>query len=261
MSTALKIPRPAKSGEPVDRPGWIPPEITHDWDTNPYAYQTEEELMPAGALHAQVIVDITIILRVFLKKRGLMLLWDSFMLFRDNQGIKQRVPSDLILMPFCFPPPAYDLDIRPPPLCVVEVTSPNTQLKALKTNLRFYSKLGISTYLAVDAITYRATLRKQIELHLWRKNKSPMRKMKPDSNGFLRVPELKVKVKAEGQRIIFADILTGEVLPDMGQLGIENEQLSIKNEQLGIKNEQLDTENKHLQAEIARLKALLAEKT
>ncbi len=46
MNTALKIPRLAKSEEPVDCPGWIPPEITYAWDTNPYAYQTEEELMP-----------------------------------------------------------------------------------------------------------------------------------------------------------------------------------------------------------------------
>ena len=26
---------------PEDRPGWIPPDILHDWDTDPYAYQTE----------------------------------------------------------------------------------------------------------------------------------------------------------------------------------------------------------------------------
>jgi hypothetical protein len=37
----------------LDRPGWIPPEITHDWDSNPYAYQTEGELMAAGGLQGK----------------------------------------------------------------------------------------------------------------------------------------------------------------------------------------------------------------
>ncbi len=43
----------------IDRPAWIPPEITPDWDTNPYAYQTEEELRPAGGYHGQRLAYIT----------------------------------------------------------------------------------------------------------------------------------------------------------------------------------------------------------
>ncbi len=40
----------------VDRPAWIPPQITENWDSNPYAYQTEEELMPAGGLHGELLI-------------------------------------------------------------------------------------------------------------------------------------------------------------------------------------------------------------
>lgn len=246
--SASKMPGLTKSVKRMDRPGWIPPEITHGWDTDPYAYQTEEELMPAGGLHGKILAHIMEILRDFLEKRGLMLLLDTFMLYRDRQGIKRRIAPDLLLMPFrSSPPSAYDLDTEPLPLCVVKVTSPGNRIKDLKNNVRFYSRLGISTYLAIDAITARGKLRKQIELHLWRKTKRQMRKLNPDSKGFLRLPELKVKVKAEGQHIVFADILTDEVLPDMGQLSIENDQLN--------------AENKHLQAEIVRLKALLDMKT
>ncbi len=38
----------------ADRPGWIPAHITHDWDPDPYAYQTEEELMPGGPFQTQI---------------------------------------------------------------------------------------------------------------------------------------------------------------------------------------------------------------
>jgi len=120
MSTVLTRP-PAV----VDRPGWIPPEIADGWDTNPYAYQTEEELMPAGGLHGQILAYLVELLRGPLKARGLMLLPDTFILYRDRRGVKQRIAPDGLVMALEFPPPsAYDLDERPPPLAVLEVTSP-----------------------------------------------------------------------------------------------------------------------------------------
>ncbi|MCP4698183.1 MAG: hypothetical protein GY862_15215 [Gammaproteobacteria bacterium] len=106
----------------LDRPGWIPPEITHDWDTCPYAYQTEEELMPGGGPHGGLRVYIMNILRVTLEKRNLMLLMDSFMLYRDESGVKRRVSPDLLLMPWrSSEPDAYDLEIERPPLCLKDL--------------------------------------------------------------------------------------------------------------------------------------------
>jgi len=137
MNIALKINKPAESAN--DRPGWIPPEIKDNWDTNPYAYQTEEELMPAGGLHGRLLAYILEILRNFIEAQGLMLLADTFMLYRDSKGTKRRISPDLLLMPFRFPPPsAYDLDTEPPPLCVAEITSPKSRLNDLKNKLAFY---------------------------------------------------------------------------------------------------------------------------
>ena len=80
MSTVLTRP-PAV----VDRPGWIPPEIADGWDTNPYAYQTEEELMPGGGLHGHILFSITRLLRGPLKARGLMLVLDT--LYADSGAV------------------------------------------------------------------------------------------------------------------------------------------------------------------------------
>jgi len=45
MNTAmLKMHCPAAT-RADDRPGWIPPEITENWDTDTYAYQTETEIL------------------------------------------------------------------------------------------------------------------------------------------------------------------------------------------------------------------------
>ena len=152
----------------IDRPAWIPPEITHDWDTNPYAYQTEEELMPAGGAHNQLLAYMMELLRHVLKGKGLMLLMDTFMLYRDQQGKKHRIAPDLLLMPYREEvPSAYDLDIEDQPTCIIEVTSPKSHLKDLEDNVSLYFGLDIQTYLVIDAITPQGKTRTQIQLHLY----------------------------------------------------------------------------------------------
>ncbi len=264
MNKVLKTP---KSTEVPDRPGWIPAEITENWDDNPYAYQTEEELMPAGGLHGQLLAYLMELLRVTLRKRGLMLLMDTFMLYRDTQGIKQRIAPDLLLMPWCFPPPsAYDLDVEPAPLCIFEVTSPNSRLKDLKINVPFYLGLGISSYLVIDAITPRSRLREQIELHVWQQVAGQPGKREVAADGSLPLPEMGLRVKADGQRIRFMDAISGQVLSDSEQLSIalqaERETLQAERQALQAERQtHLETQEAYrdAEAEIARLKALLAQ--
>jgi len=213
MNTALKI------SEPADRPGWIPPDIFYDWDTNPYAYQTEKELMPAGGLHGQILAYITEILRDFLESRGLMFLADTFMLYRDSSGIKQRVSPDLLIIPLrSEPPSAYNSDTEPPPRAVAEITSPESHLRDMEDKVSFYMNLGIPAYLVIDAVTPHGLRRQQIGLHLWRKIRGRIIRIMPDRDRYLSVPEMGLKVTAQGQRLIFADIVTGEILLDTGQL-------------------------------------------
>ncbi len=129
-----------------ERPSWIPVHITENWDTDPFAYQTEKELMPAGGPHGQLLSYITEVLRIPLKKRGLMLLIDTFVLYRDSNNIRKRIGPDLLLMEDCFPvPSAYDLDIRPSPRCVIEITSPKSHFKDLHNNVPFYFSLVMVT--------------------------------------------------------------------------------------------------------------------
>ncbi len=217
---------PAYDITPDDRPGWIPPDILYDWDTNPYAYQTEEELMPAGGLHGETLTYIAEILRDFFKTRGLRFLADTFMLYRDRREIKQRAAPDLMIIPFRHPPPsAYDLDTEPaPPLAVVEITSPKSRAQDMSKKVDFYAGLGIPACLVIDSVTSGGSLRKQIELHLWRQTADRFRKIRSDAQGYLPVPEMKVKIKAQGQNLIFADIITGEILCDLGRMRQRAEQ-------------------------------------
>ncbi len=217
--TGLKIQKQLDYATPGDRPGWIPPEITYDWDTDPYAYQTEEELMPAGGPHGILLIHIAGILSDFFERKGMSLLPDTFMLYRDSQGVMQRVAPDLLLMPFRSPAPSsYSLDIEPPPQAVVEITSPKSRSEDKDDKVTLYTGLGISAYLVVDMFTSSEELREQIELHLWRKAKGRVRKIQADVEGYLPVPEMGIKTKAQGRNLIFADIKTGEILCDSGQL-------------------------------------------
>jgi Uma2 family endonuclease len=202
----------------VDRPGWIPPDLVTNWDPNPYAYQTEEELMPAGGPHGQLLTYLAEVLRLSFKQRRLMLLADTFLLYRDAHHIKRRVAPDLLLMPFrAKAPSSYDLDVEPPPPGVMEITSPSSHVKDLEDLVPFYLGLGISTYLVIDAITPQDELRKQIQLHAWQVENGQPVKVAPDAAGRLVIPTLGLTVHALGQRLTFVDSVTGEVLMDVEQ--------------------------------------------
>ncbi|MDM8557202.1 Uma2 family endonuclease [Candidatus Parabeggiatoa sp. HSG14] len=205
----------------VDRPGWIPPEITANWNIDPYAYQTEEETMPQGGPHGQLSGYLYELLHSYLEKRGLMLLLDSFLFYRDQYNIKQRIGPDLLLMPLRKPvPSSYDLDTEiSPPSCIIEITSPESHHKDLDKNIVLYSSLGISTYLVIDAIIpHKDELREQIELHVFKEISGKLIEKNPNKEGYLILPEMGLKIKAEGQKIILVDKLTGDVLFDMAKL-------------------------------------------
>ena len=146
----------------VDRPGWVPAWVDEDWDENPYAYQTEGELMPAGGLHGQILAYLMELLRHILAKRGLMILLDTFMLFHDEEGVKRRIAPDLMITGWREEPPsAYDLEVEPLPFGVLEVTSPKSQMADKEKKMAFYLGQGIPLYVVIDAVTRRGKPRKQ----------------------------------------------------------------------------------------------------
>jgi Uma2 family endonuclease len=261
----LKPPLQILKNTQQDRPSWIPAHITENWDPDPFAYQTEEELMPAGGLHGQLLTYIAEVVRVPLEKQGLMLLIDTFLLYRDAKQVRRRIGPDLLLMENTFPAPsAYDLDIRPPPRCVVETTSPNSHLKDLEDNVPFYFSLGIETYLVIDAITPQKKLREPINLHLWRRTRGKAyKKIKADSVGYFKLPEMNLKITTQQQRLIFADAVTGEVLRDSGQLSeaLEEAEKCAKAEaqRADAEAQRADTEAQRADAEAQRAKIAFSE--
>lgn len=175
--------------------------------------------MPAGGLHGQLVAYLIELLRHVLQGHGLMLLIDTFLLYRDEAGVKQRIAPDLLLMPYRFPPPsAYDLDDEPPPLLVMEVTSPKSHRADLEEKSHFYLHLGISSYLAIDAITSTGRLRRTIGLRLWQRSGGIPQEVPADEEGGFALPALGVRIVADGQRIRFLDLGSGEALLDSGEM-------------------------------------------
>lgn len=262
----MPAPFPFVLGERVARPGWVPAEITQDWDDTPYAYQTEEELMPAGGLHGQLLGYLYELMRHVLQARGLMLLIDTFMLYRDVNGVKHRIAPDLLLMPFRFPPPsAYDLDVESAPLCVIEITSPHSHRQDLQDKVTFYGSLGVATYLVIDAITSRSQLRSQFRLHMWRRNGlGVMEEARPDAEGALPLSDMDLRIQVNRQQITLLDNVSGDRLFDMGQLldALKLERRIREREREGWLKERSETEKKYQEnlQEIARLRALLSDK-
>jgi Uma2 family endonuclease len=202
------------------RPGWIPPHILHGWDPDTYAYQTEEEMMPAGGPHGEMLAYLAENLKDFLKNRGMRSLPDTFMLYSDREDTEQRIGPDILIIPFCSPAPSsYDTQTEPPPFAAAEITSPKSRKKDLEDNVALYTEvIGIPAYLVIDLFTARRKLRKKPELHLWRRTKAGVSKMKPDSGGWFRIPEAAIKIKARKGGVLLADDDTGEIIMDSGEL-------------------------------------------
>ncbi len=174
--------------------------------------------MPAGGPHGQLLGYFMEIMRDFLEARNLMLLMDVFMLYRGSRGIKRRIGPDILLMPHRPTVPyAYDLDIDPPPACIGEITSPDSRLKDLEKKVGFYLNLNIPAYFVIDSIRPGRKLRDSINLYLWRKTGGRIRQEPPDADGYLPLPEMHVKLKASGRRLILVDYATDEILPDAGR--------------------------------------------
>ncbi|MCP4698420.1 MAG: hypothetical protein GY862_16445, partial [Gammaproteobacteria bacterium] len=219
MNVAVKLPPQMAYSPGRDRPAWIPPEIGADWDTNPYAYQTEAELMPAGGPHGLFSAYIMAVVQPPLEDRGLMLLQDTFMLYRDAWGIERRTAPDLLLMPKRVSAPSvYDLDIEPPPSFVAEITSPRSQLADLEQKRIFYFGLGISTYLVIDTIIPQNQLYEQIGLYLWRGSGGKHWNMPADKEGWLALPEIGAAIRAPGKLLQFKDSVTDRLLYNTDKL-------------------------------------------
>lgn len=262
----MPVSKPVLRTKP-DRPGWIPPHIKSNWDTDPYAYQTEEEMMPQGGPHGQLSTYICELLRSYLKERELMLLQDPFLLYQDQHQIKQRIAPDLLLMPYGFPAPkSYDMDVKPPPTCVVEITSPTSHQKDLSDNKALYMSLGVETYLVIDAITPEEQLRPQMELYVWRLVNGQVVEMVPDTEGCLVLPEMGLKIGASGQKLFFIDRVTGKILLNVTELkqALQSEVQRVQEEaqraDAEAKRAEMEAERAKTEAERAEREAKRAER-
>ncbi|MEM7530847.1 MAG: hypothetical protein AAF639_01620 [Chloroflexota bacterium] len=112
-----------------NRPKWIPDHIGDNFDTDPYAYQTEEDLMPGGQPHGETLGDIWELTHKWLRKNGMMLWMDTFLLYLDEEGEQDRVGPDLMIVPGTSKTrklSSYNVQTNPTPLCCFEIVSPSS---------------------------------------------------------------------------------------------------------------------------------------
>jgi hypothetical protein len=205
-----------------DRPGWIPETVGDDWDRNPYAYQSPEELMPAGHLHGLYLNILVSMLAPVLNRLGLRLFIDVFIFYRDWEGRKQRIAPDAVIAPGLDRPDqslhTYDLDNQPLPLCAIEVILPSSCAADEHGKRLFYAHLGIVEYLLLDVENDDEQPLDQIRISLWRIQNDIQLPVAPDSEGFVTLESLGVRLRADGRTLIAQDLATGEWLLDTQRL-------------------------------------------
>jgi Uma2 family endonuclease len=246
MATETVVKRPTYDIFRPDRPGWIPEWVGDDWNPHPYAYQTREELMPAGNIQSLYIQLLAEMLTTVLERRGLRRFIDVFIFYRDWEQRKQRIAPDMLIAPPREADPAkhlhaYDLDIEPLPLCAFEVISPGSRESDTQKKRLFYAILGIDEYLLLDVEDEEERALDQVILTLWRREGDRPTPVAPDAEGYLALETLGVRLRADGQRLIAQDLETGEFLRTTSELAIELaevEQARVAAEQARVAAEQ-----------------------
>lgn len=252
-----------------DRPGWIPEWVGDDWDPNPYAYQTREELMPAGHTHNLYLITLAQMLAPHLQQQGRYIAVDVFVFYRDWEGRRQRIAPDALIAPTTELSEAqqlksYDLDVEALPLCVVEVTSESSKASDWQRKRLFYASLGISEYLLIDILDddNPELLKLQTDLYVWQLQDNPLVEAAPDQEGFLHLESIGVRIRADGQQLVAQVIATGEMLHTTTELRealAAEEQARREAEQRAVDEasarQRAEAELAQLRAELARLRA------
>jgi Uma2 family endonuclease len=200
-----------------DRPGWIPEWVGDDWHPHPYAYQTDEELMPAGHYHGLYIQMLAEMFRPLLERLGMRLFIDVFIFYRDWEGRKQRIAPDALIAPGVEQAldeslHKYDLDQESVPLCAIEVISPGSREADLHGKRLFYAGLGIQEYLLLDVEDDDERLLPQIGVSLWRLDNGIQLPVAPDDEGFLTLECIGVRLRADGRKLGARVAASGEPL-------------------------------------------------
>ncbi len=245
-----KAPKTAPARPALDRPGWIPAHITENWDSDPYAYQTEEELMPQGGAHAAIIWRIQNLIESDVEQRNLMSLSDVFIIFRDKNGVLQRnhKAADVMVVPFKDPVPrAWYLDQQDAPLITMEVLSDEDEAVAPTKNI--FISHGIKCHVVVDQLDKDGNIGNEVKVRVWGEDG---KERQPDAKGYLDLPELGLKVRAKSPRktFTFYDAVTLEPRK------LPKQALAEKDEALAEKEEVLAEKV----GELAETKEALAEK-
>jgi|GEM_PF-1041512 len=201
----------------IDRPKWIPDHILENWDPDPYAYQTEEDLMPAGGPHGATLGDVWGRTNENLRAKELMLLMDVFMLYRDDDNRRNRAAPDLLIVPSpegAALPSAYDLETDPTPICAFEVVSPSSKVKDEDSPHFYIEQLGIPSCVIVTQVDKDGKQLERARLAVWQQDfdSGLAVESQPNSEGEYWLPQINMWVGTEEQDIYFVDGETGEVL-------------------------------------------------
>ena len=254
-----KAPKTAPSRPAFDRPGWIPAHITENWDPDPYAYQTEEELMAQGGSHAVVIRIVQDVIEPYVKRLNMMSLSDVFVIFRDENGVLQRnhKAADVMVVPYEDPASrAWYIDKQGPPLITMEVLSDEDEEVASKKDIFIFH--GVKCHVVIDQLDKDGNIGDKVKVRVWGDGGE---ERKPDAAGYLDLPELGVKFRAVSPRKGFT-LYDGETLEPLkysqDALAEKDEQLAEKAEELAEKDEALakaEAEREKLLAELEKLRA------
>ncbi|MEM7534447.1 MAG: Uma2 family endonuclease [Chloroflexota bacterium] len=204
-----------------ERPAWIPDHIVANWDPSPYAYQTEEDLMPGGGVHGDGMVEIGRMIKDPLREQGCFVLFDVFMMYRNEKGVRDRVAPDLLVVPIGEAqdlPSSYDSETQPTPLCAFEIVSPDGDRKDRNSMRIYIEKIGISHCVLIYLVDSDGNRLPEAKLGVWRKDPRTGRAMQvsPDVAGRYYLPQIQMWVGIKGQMIYFEDESTGEILRDTG---------------------------------------------
>ena len=129
--------------------------------------------MPVGIVHGRKMVQIGGMIESPLEKKGFLMLYDMFMMYRREDGKRDRIGPDILIISGQTEDElgsSYDTETQPTPVCAFELVSPKGEEKDLRSMRLYLEQLEIPTCVMLYLVDDDGDRLPETKLEVWRRD-------------------------------------------------------------------------------------------
>ena len=155
-----------------------------------------------------------------LEKKGFLMLYDMFMMYRRADGKRDRIGPDILIISGQTEDElgsSYDTETQPTPVCAFELVSPKGEEKDLRSMRLYLEQLEIPTCVMLYLVDDDGDRLPEAKLAVWRRDEETglAVQAEPDDEGRFHITGTELWIGLREQMAYFWNEETGEMRFDM----------------------------------------------